>query len=145
MIHLKRPPLLVVPAPVAKASTQQQHVKKPAIGYDTTADDFYDEDDYPVEEGEGSKEGDHEDDDEEYGSSKQHGGGHEEAELGPSLDGFGASLDGGGQPGDEAPMFLSEPQSAFIVRGRGAVLKCKAAHAIQVSWVDNCLRTNVIR
>lgn len=138
VIHLKQPPLLVVP-PVAKASTQHQLFdrKKPAAPY-TGEDEFYDEDDdgedYAVEEGEVSREGSEHDEDE-YGSSKQSGSRHEDGELGPSLDGFGTALDGGGsggQVGDEAPMFLSEPQSALIVRGRAAMLKCKAAHAIQV-------------
>lgn len=53
-------------------------------------------------------------------------------ELGPTLDNFGTKLDGGGDTGDELPVFLSEPQSTYVIRSRPAVLKCRAAHALQV-------------
>lgn len=55
----------------------------------------------------------------------------EEEELGPTLHNFGAKLDGT-DTGDELPTFLTEPQSAYVVRSRPAILKCKAAHALQV-------------
>lgn len=53
----------------------------------------------------------------------------DESELGPTLDNFGAKLDGSS---NELPLFLSEPQSTYVIRSRPAVLKCKAAHALQV-------------
>lgn len=55
----------------------------------------------------------------------------DESDLGPTLDNFGAKLDGS-DTGNELPIFLIEPQSAYAVRNRPAVLKCKAAHALQV-------------
>lgn len=58
----------------------------------------------------------------------------EESDLGQTLDNFGAQLPGDGETGtDELPIFLSEPQSTFVIRSRAAVLKCQAAHALQVS------------
>lgn len=54
----------------------------------------------------------------------------DESELGPTLDNFGATLD---DANGDAPLFLAEPQSTYIVRGRPATLKCKAAHALQVN------------
>lgn len=55
----------------------------------------------------------------------------DDEELGPTLDNFGATLDDAN--GDNAlPIFLIEPQSTYIVRGRPAQLKCQAAHALQV-------------
>lgn len=58
----------------------------------------------------------------------------EESDLGQTLDNFGAQLPGDGETGtDELPIFLLEPQSTFVIRSRAAVLKCKAAHALQVS------------
>lgn len=55
----------------------------------------------------------------------------DESDLGPTLDNFGAKLDGS-DAGNELPIFLIEPQSAYAVRNRPAILKCKAAHALQV-------------
>lgn len=55
----------------------------------------------------------------------------DESDLGPTLDNFGTKLDGS-DAGNELPIFLMEPQSAYAVRNRPAVLKCKAAHALQV-------------
>lgn len=55
----------------------------------------------------------------------------EDSDLGPTLDNFGAKLDGT-DTGNELPIFLVEPQSAYVVRNRAAILKCKAAHALQV-------------
>lgn len=56
----------------------------------------------------------------------------DESELGPTLDNFGAKLDGNS---NELPLFLSEPQSTYVIRSRPAVLKCKAAHALQVRFI----------
>lgn len=56
----------------------------------------------------------------------------DESDLGPTLDNFGAKLDGT-DTGNELPIFLVEPQSTYVVRNRAAILKCKAAHALQVS------------
>lgn len=55
----------------------------------------------------------------------------DESDLGPTLDNFGTKLDGS-DAGNELPIFLMEPQSAYAVRNRPAILKCKAAHALQV-------------
>lgn len=55
----------------------------------------------------------------------------DESDLGPTLDNFGSKLDGS-DAGNELPIFLMEPQSAYAVRNRPATLKCKAAHALQV-------------
>lgn len=60
----------------------------------------------------------------------------EGSELGPTLDNFGTKFDGAGD-GNELPIFLSEPQSTYVVRSRPAILKCKAAHALQVSNIKN--------
>lgn len=56
----------------------------------------------------------------------------DESELGPTLD-FGAKLDGT-DAGNELPIFLVEPQSTYVVRNRAAILKCKAAHSLQVRY-----------
>lgn len=53
----------------------------------------------------------------------------DESELGPTLDNFDAKLDGNS---NELPIFLSEPQSTYVIRSRAAILKCKAAHALKV-------------
>lgn len=37
----------------------------------------------------------------------------------------------------QAPMFLHEPQSAFVWRGQAATLRCGAAHAMQVKKTSN--------
>lgn len=55
----------------------------------------------------------------------------DESDLGPTLENFGTKLDGS-DAGNELPIFLIEPQSAYAVRNRPAILKCKAAHALQV-------------
>lgn len=60
----------------------------------------------------------------------------EGGDLGPTLDNFGTKFDGAGD-GNELPIFLSEPQSTYVVRSRPAILKCKAAHALQVSNIKN--------
>lgn len=54
----------------------------------------------------------------------------DESELGPTLDNFDAKLDGNS---NELPLFLSEPQSTYVIRSRPAILKCKAAHALKVN------------
>lgn len=71
-----------------------------------------------------------ESDDSEYKNSDY----EEEGELGPTLDNFGTKLDGG-DSGDELPVFLLEPQSTYVIRSRPAVLKCQAAHALQVNSI----------
>lgn len=51
-------------------------------------------------------------------------------------DNFGSKLDGSDAiAGNELPIFLVEPQNSFVVRNRPAVLKCKAAHALQVNYI----------
>lgn len=56
---------------------------------------------------------------------------YDESELGPTLDNFGGKLDGG-ETSESLPIFLTEPQSSFVVRNRPAILKCKAAYALEV-------------
>lgn len=72
--------------------------------------------------------------DSDYKSSDYDDGG----ELGPTLDNFGGKFDGIGD-GNELPIFLSEPQSTYVVKSKPAELKCKAAHALQVSYNENLL------
>lgn len=84
---------------------------------------YDDEEDYLISEHiQGKDEHDVDESDSEY---------EDETDLGPTLDNFGAKLDGS-DTGEELPVFLVEPQSAYVVRNRAAVLKCKAAHALQV-------------
>lgn len=58
---------------------------------------------------------------------------YDDSDLGPTLDNFGEKLDGS-DAGNELPIFLEEPQHAYAVRNRPAVLKCKAAHALEVCY-----------
>lgn len=87
-------------------------------------EDHYDDDDYLISEHiQGKDDHDVDESESEY---------EDESDLGPTLDNFGAKLDGS-DTGEELPIFLLEPQSAYVIRNRAAVLKCKAAHALQVS------------
>lgn len=92
-------------------------------GFDSN-EDQYDEDDDVLSEHYAGKNSHH--DVEESESDYD-----EESDLGPTLDNFGAKLDGS-DTGNELPIFLVEPQSGYIVRNRAVSLKCKAAHALQV-------------
>lgn len=38
------------------------------------------------------------------------------------------------EAGNTLPIFLSEPESTFVVKNRPAVLKCKASHALQLHF-----------
>lgn len=58
---------------------------------------------------------------------------YDESELGPTLDNFGGKLDGG-ETSESLPIFLTEPQSSFVVRNRPAILKCKAAYALEINF-----------
>lgn len=58
---------------------------------------------------------------------------YEEKHLGEMLDNFGTKLDDHETDGS-LPVFLIEPQSTYVVKNRPAVLKCKAAHALQVRF-----------
>ncbi|XP_031639601.1 netrin receptor unc-5-like, partial [Contarinia nasturtii] len=58
---------------------------------------------------------------------------YDDSDLGPTLDNFGAKLDGS-DAGNELPIFLEEPQNAYAVRNRAATLKCKAAHALELTF-----------
>lgn len=60
---------------------------------------------------------------------------YDESELGPTLDNFGGKLDGG-ETSESLPIFLTEPQSSFVVRNRPAILKCKAAYALEVITIN---------
>ncbi|CAD7076930.1 unnamed protein product [Hermetia illucens] len=58
---------------------------------------------------------------------------YEERQLDPMLDSFGTKLEGHDSEGS-LPLFLVEPQSTFVVKNRPATLKCKAAHALKLSF-----------
>lgn len=72
-------------------------------------------------------------DTEEEDSEYKSGDYAEEGELGPTLDNFGSQLPGD-ETTDELPMFMSEPQSTYVIRSRPAVLRCTAAHTLKVCW-----------
>lgn len=92
---------------------------------DSREDHYDDDEDYLISEHiQGKDEHDVDESDSEY---------EDETDLGPTLDNFGAKLDGS-DTGEELPVFLVEPQSAYVIRNRAAILKCKAAHALQVGW-----------
>ncbi len=44
-----------------------------------------------------------------------------------------------GRPGSEsaAPLFLEEPEDAYVVKSKAATLSCRAAHALQLYFVCN--------
>jgi len=42
-----------------------------------------------------------------------------------------------GRPDSAAPLFLEEPQDAFVVKNKPATLSCRAAHALQLHFVCN--------
>lgn len=98
-----------------------------AFDRDSNEDHYDDDEDYLIKE---HVDGKHEHDMDESESEYE-----DETDLGPTLDNFGTKLDGS-DTGEELPIFLVEPQSAYVIRNRAAVLKCKAAHALQV---NNCL------
>lgn len=50
-----------------------------------------------------------------------------------TLDEFVTGKLGASETGVTLPYFLTEPESVYVVKNRPAVLKCKAAHALQVS------------
>lgn len=128
------------------------HTKKPGGGspfgrsrVDDVEDDedaeeeHYDDDDDADEGGDDEDdEADHRrrTDDSEYKSSVDYA---EESELGPTLDNFGAAHTGGSDDAEALPFFLSEPQSTYVIRSRAAVLKCKAANALQVSEITGSI------
>lgn len=92
--------------------------------HDSDEEHYDDDEDYLISEHvQGKDEHDMDESDSEY---------EDETDLGPTLDNFGAKLDGS-DTGEELPIFLVEPQSAYVIRNRAAVLKCKAAHALQVN------------
>lgn len=99
-------------------------------GFESNEDQYDDDDDFLNEHYPGKNaHHDVEESDSEY---------DEESDLGPTLDNFGAKLDGT-DTGNELPIFLVEPQSGYIVRNRAVILKCKAAHALQVCNFVNTL------
>lgn len=138
----QKPAAKAVGGKAARKSPLDELSVEPAKG--TAADDDEDDDYYDDEDDDAE---DHGDDDFDVAEHVDHHGkdtGRSEYtdetdadadgdELGPTLDNFGASLDSGAN--DEAlPIFLAEPQSAYIVRGRPAQLKCRAAHALQLTF-----------
>lgn len=52
-----------------------------------------------------------------------------------TLDEFVTGKLGASETGVTLPYFLTEPESVYVVKNRPAVLKCKAAHALQVNVV----------
>lgn len=61
-----------------------------------------------------------------------------------TLDEFVTGKLGASETGVTLPYFLTEPESAFVVKNRPAVLKCKAAHALQVNVIIICFFIIVI-
>lgn len=53
---------------------------------------------------------------------------YEERSSGPILDKINTA-----ESGTALPIFLTEPEDIFVIKNRPGVLKCKAAHALQVS------------
>lgn len=49
-----------------------------------------------------------------------------------TLDEFVTGKLGASETGVTLPYFLTEPESVYVVKNRPAILKCKAAHALQV-------------
>lgn len=114
-------------AAAAAASNAKSEGKKHDhhYGFESNEDQYDDDDEFLGEHYAGKNtHHDVEESDSEY---------DEESELGPTLDNFGAKLDGT-DAGSELPIFLVEPQSGYIVRNRAVTLKCKAAHALQVRY-----------
>ncbi|XP_052896808.1 netrin receptor unc-5-like [Anopheles moucheti] len=89
---------------------------------ESNAQEELDEDDEDDEE---------EDDEEEDDSEVSYG----EDVLPPSeaFGTFGGKADGGSKV-EEAPYFLVEPQSTYVIRSKPAVLKCKAANTLQIHF-----------
>lgn len=50
-----------------------------------------------------------------------------------TLDEFVTGKLGASETGVTLPYFLTEPESVYVVKNRPAILKCKAAHALQVN------------
>ncbi|XP_030385691.1 netrin receptor unc-5 [Scaptodrosophila lebanonensis] len=53
---------------------------------------------------------------------------------GTLLEEFNGGKLNGGEASNTLPIFLSEPESVFVVKNRPAVLKCKASHALQLHF-----------
>lgn len=51
-----------------------------------------------------------------------------------TLDEFNNGKLGAAESGVTLPYFLTEPESVYVVKNRPAILKCKAAHALQVGF-----------
>lgn len=81
------------------------------------------------------------DDDEEEDDGKS------EADYSNEYDQVSSGSDNFGHPDDfdrtnALPFFHKVPENAFIFKGRQAILKCKATHALDVSW--SCLLSNIL-
>lgn len=133
IIKLKQPSsdIAAIPSAAGKTNAQKNDGKKQEnskfdhINFESEEEHYDDEDeeDFILSE--------HFPDKDDPDDSEYKNGDYDESELGPTLDNFGTKLDGG-DSGDELPIFLSEPQSTYVIRSRPAILKCKAAHALQV-------------
>lgn len=109
-----------------KTDAKKHDSGKSGFDHDSNEDHYDDDEDYLINEHvQGKDVHDIDESESEY---------EDETDLGPTLDNFGAKLDGS-DTGEELPIFLVEPQSAYVIRNRAAVLKCKAAHALQVNSV----------
>lgn len=109
-----------------KADAKKHDGKNGGFDHDSNEDHYDDDEDYLISEHvQGKNEHDADESESEY---------EDETDLGPTLDNFGTKLDGT-DTGEELPIFLVEPQSAYVIRNRAAVLKCKAAHALQVKKI----------
>uniref|UniRef100_A0A182NAQ8 Netrin receptor UNC5 n=1 Tax=Anopheles dirus TaxID=7168 RepID=A0A182NAQ8_9DIPT len=97
----------------------------PEGGQESNAEEELDEDDVDAEEEEEEEE-DEEDSEVSYG----------EDVLPPSeaFGTFGGAGTGDGMKVEEAPYFLVEPQSTYVIRSKPAVLKCKAANTLQINF-----------
>ena len=42
-----------------------------------------------------------------------------------------------GRPDSAAPIFLEEPEDAYVVKSKPATLSCRAAHALQLNFICN--------
>lgn len=85
------------------------------------------ESDYDDDEDEDSDEGDDTDED-------SYGEGGDILPVDGAFDSFGKTEEDAGAKSDSTlPYFLVEPQSTHVIRNKPAILKCKAANALQVS------------
>jgi hypothetical protein len=71
------------------------------------------------------------DDDEEEDDKNESDFDYDQVSSGSDFDHFGDDFD---NKNSALPFFQKVPDNAFIFKGRQAILKCKAIHALDVSW-----------